>query len=399
MLTTYRRVFAHPGALAFSLTGLVARLPISMMTLGIVLLVSALSGSYAVAGQVSAAYILGNAVVAIPHGRLADRFGQRPVLLVDAVVFALGTGMLVRSETAGWPTPWPHLWAVVTGVAMPQVGSMVRARWAHLLDDPGDRQTAFSVEAVVDEAVFVAGPALVTFLSTLAAPQSGLLAALVFGTLGPVVLALQTRTEPPVDPGAQGGGGSPMPWRSLAPMTLGATSLGALFGAMEVATVAFAGDAGHKALSGLALAAMSFGSLLAGALTGARAWRTPLVTRFRAGTALLAAGFVVLPFLSTLWTLTPLMFLAGFAIAPTLIACIALLEEVAPRSRLTEAMAFLQTGISAGIAPGAWYAGVVADRSGGATAFWVCVGAGLLAAVAALATPGSARPGRVTFAP
>lgn len=393
MLTTYRRVFANPGALAFSMTGLVARLPISMMTLGIVLLVSTLRGSYAVAGQVSAAYIIGNAVFAIPHGRLADRFGQRPVLLVDVVVFALGTGLLVRSETAGWPAPWPHVFAVLTGVAMPQVGSMVRARWTHLLEDAGDRQTAFSVEAVVDEVVFVVGPALVTFLSTLAAPQSGLLVALVFGTLGPAALALQTRTQPPARPRDRSAGLDPMPWRSLAPMTLGAASLGAMFGAMEVATVAFAGDVGHKALSGLALAAMSFGSLLAGLLTGARTWRTPLVRRFRVGTALLAAGFVVLPNLGSLWTLTPMMFLAGFAIAPTLIACIALLEEVAPRSRLTEAMAFLQTGISAGIAPGAWYAGVVADSAGGATAFWVCVAAGALAALSALATPG-----RVAFA-
>lgn len=393
MLTTYRRVFANPGALAFSMTGLVARLPISMMTLGIVLLVSTLRGSYAVAGQVSAAYIIGNAVFAIPHGRLADRFGQRPVLLVDAVVFALGTGLLVRSETAGWPAPWPHVFAVLTGVAMPQVGSMVRARWTHLLDDAGDRQTAFSVEAVVDEVVFVVGPALVTFLSTLAAPQSGLLVALVFGTLGPVALALQASTQPPAHPRDRSAGLDPMPWRSLAPMTLGAASLGAMFGAMEVATVAFAGDVGHKALSGLALAAMSFGSLLAGLLTGARTWRTPLVLRFRAGTALLAVGFVVLPNLRSLWTLTPMMFLAGFAIAPTLIACIALLEEVAPRSRLTEAMAFLQTGISAGIAPGAWYAGVVADSAGGATAFWVCVAAGALATLSALATPG-----RVAFA-
>jgi MFS family permease len=393
VLTTYRRVFANPGALAFSMTGLVARLPISMMTLGIVLLVSTLRGSYAVAGQVSAAYIIGNAVFAIPHGRLADRFGQRPVLLVDAVVFALGTGLLVRSETAGWPAPWPHVFAVLTGVAMPQVGSMVRARWTHLLDDAGDRQTAFSVEAVVDEVVFVVGPALVTFLSTLAAPQSGLLVALVFGTLGPVALALQASTQPPAHPRDRSAGLDPMPWRSLAPMTLGAASLGAMFGAMEVATVAFAGDVGHKALSGLALAAMSFGSLLAGLLTGARTWRTPLVRRFRAGTALLAVGFVVLPNLRSLWTLTPMMFLAGFAIAPTLIACIALLEEVAPRSRLTEAMAFLQTGISAGIAPGAWYAGVVADSAGGATAFWVCVAAGALATLSALATPG-----RVAFA-
>ncbi len=393
MLSTYRRVFAHRGALAFSLTGLVARLPISMMTLGIVLLVSTLSGSYAVAGTVSAAYILGNAVFAIPHGRLADRFGQRPVLLVDAVVFAVGAGMLVHSVTAGWSAPWPHLWAAVTGVAMPQVGSMVRARWAHLLEDAGDRQTAFSVEAVVDEAVFVAGPTLVTFLSTLSAPQAGLLTALAVGTVGPVLLAVQGRTEPPAHPRRAGRAVTPMPWRSLVPLTLGATSLGVLFGAVEVATVAFAGDAGHKALSGVALAALSLGSLLAGVLTGARAWRSPLVTRFRAGTALIAAGFVVLPFLSSLWTLTPLMFLAGFAVAPTLIACISLLEEVAPRARLTEAMAFLQTGISAGVAPGAWYAGVVADRAGGAMAFWVCVGAGVLAALAALATPA-----RVPFA-
>ena len=76
MLASYRRVFAHPGALAFSSTGLLARLPISMMTLGIVLLVSTLTGSYGLAGQVSAAYIIGNAAFAVPHGRLADRFGR-----------------------------------------------------------------------------------------------------------------------------------------------------------------------------------------------------------------------------------------------------------------------------------------------------------------------------------
>ena len=398
MLTTYRRVFAHRGALAFSLTGLVARMPISMMTLGIVLLVSTLSGSYAEAGQVSAAYILGNAVFAIPHGRLADRFGQRPVLLVDAVAFGLGAGLLIRSETAGWATPWPHVFAALTGIAMPQVGSMVRARWAHLLAEPADRQTAFSVEAVVDEAVFVTGPALVTLLSTLAAASSGLLTALVVGTVGPIALALQTGTAPPSHPRRRGASVAAMPWRSLLPMTLGATSLGALFGAMEVATVAFAGDVGHKALSGVVLATMSLGSLIAGVLTGAHTWQTPLVARFRAGTVLLAVGFVVLPFLTSLWTLAAVMFLAGFTIAPTLIAVIALLEEVSPRSRLTEAMAFLQTGISAGIAPGAWYAGVVADAAGGATAFWVCAGAGAVAALAALATPGP-KPRRVTFAP
>ena len=151
MLAAYRSVFSHRGAAAFSATGILARLPISMMTLGIVLLVSAVTGSYALAGQVSAAYVVGNAVVAVPHGRLADRYGQAVVLYVDAVLFALATAMLVHATTHGWSSPWPHVWAALSGAALPQVGSMVRARWAHLVRDDSERHTAFAVEAVGDE--------------------------------------------------------------------------------------------------------------------------------------------------------------------------------------------------------------------------------------------------------
>src|SRR6478735_7564831 len=105
MLTAYRRVFSRPGALAFSATALVARLPIAMMTLGIVLLVSALTGSYGLAGQVSAAYIIGNAVFAIPHGRLTDRFGQRRVLYVDAGAFAVTTTLMIVAIVEDWARP------------------------------------------------------------------------------------------------------------------------------------------------------------------------------------------------------------------------------------------------------------------------------------------------------
>ena len=166
MLTSYRRVFAHPGALTFSATGLVARLPISMMTLGIVLLVSTLTGSYGFAGQVSAAYIIGNAAFAIPHGRLADRFGQGRVLYVDSVVFALASGLMIVSITDDWALPLPHLLGSLAGAAIPQIGTMVRGRWAHLLKEDSERHTAFAVEGVADEIVFVTGPALVVFLST-----------------------------------------------------------------------------------------------------------------------------------------------------------------------------------------------------------------------------------------
>lgn len=385
VLASYRRVFSHPGALAFSLTGLAARLPISMMTLGIVLLVSARTGSYALAGQVSAAYIAGNAAVAVLHGRLADRFGQGRVLYADTVVFATATTLMILSILDGWSLPWPHLCAAVAGAAIPQVGTMVRGRWAHLLDSDAERHTAFAVEGVADEVVFVTGPALVTLLATSLAPQSGLVVAVVVGTAGALALALQRRTEPPAHPHDPAVARSAMPWALLAPLTVGALCLGSLFGALEVATVAFADDAGRKAVSGLMLGAFSLGSLVAGVVAGAVVSQRGPLRRARIGMALLAVGTLSLPFLPDLPTMSVALFVTGLALAPSLIALFSLIEASVPASRLNEAMGVVQTGVSAGIAPGAWLAGIVADGSGGSAAYWVCAVSAALAAVSGLA--------------
>ena len=81
------------------------------------------------------------------------------------------------------------------------------------------------------------------------------------------------------------------------------------------------------------------------------------------------------------------LFLAGFAVAPTLIATLALTEQTVPSPRLTEGMAVIHTGIVAGVAPGAALAGIVIDHRGASPAYLVAVGAGLLAAVAAQTLP------------
>lgn len=391
VLSSYRRVLT-PQTAMMSGTGILARLPISMMTLGIVVVVSAAYGSYGLAGQVSAAYIIGNAVAAVLQGRLSDRFGQLPVLCVDAVLFGAATGLLVRAITAHAATPWPHLWAVLCGATLPPVGSMVRARWAHLMTDGADRYTAFALESVGDEVVFVAGPTLVTLLSTIYAPQTGLLVALAVGTLGPLALAAQRGTVPPVDHGRHEQARGRLPLPVMVPLTVAAAALGSLFGAMEVATVAFATDEGHRAVSGILLGTLSLASMIAGLLTGARRSVVPLVVRMRIGMSVLTLGFLALPFVGSLWLLAVLMFLAGFAIAPTLIAMLSLVESVSPRGRLIEAMAWVQTGMSAGIAPGAWLAGVVADRTGGAPAFWVCVVSGAVAVTGTWLTRPSSPP-------
>jgi MFS family permease len=341
---------------------------------------------------------VGIAVAAIPHGRLADRFGQTVVLYVDTVLFALATGLLVRAITDAWATPWPYVMAALSGAALPQVGSMVRARWAHLVRDDQERHTAFAVEAVGDEVVFVTGPALVTFLSTLRAPQTGLLTALVVGTLGTVLLALQGGTAPDAakaDHRRSAVVG--MPWRRVLPIALAAVALGALFGGLEVATVAAAGHQGHRGASGVLLAGFSLGSMVAGLVAGAIHWSAPDHRRFQVGVAALAATMVVLPFVDDLVMLGVLLFLIGLTLAPSLIAVVSLLEGSTPRPRLTEAMAVFQTGISAGIAPGAYFAGLMADHTGGSAAYWVCVASGAVTfAAALLCRPAPALAGRTT---
>ena len=386
MLTTYRRILTRPGTALMSATGVVARFPMSMMTLGIVILVSSVTGSYGLAGAISAAYVIGNAVVAIPHGRLADKFGQTRVLLLDSLVFAVATGLLIRSVTHDWAGHWPFVWAALAGVSLPQIGALVRARWANLLRGDPNLHTAFALEAIGDEIVFVGGPTLVTILSTALAPQTGLLVALGLGTVGTVVLALQRSTQPPTDATTTASSRGVMPWRRLITITIGAAAIGSLFGAMEVATVAFADDAGNKTASGYILTMLALGSLLAGFIAGAWTFTMSVIHRIRWGVSGLAVGFVALPFIDSLWLLGGVMFLVGFGVAPTMIAVMSFIEEIAPTARLTEAMGLMSTGLAAGIAPGTWGAGLMADAHGGAAAFWVCVVGGLIATACAFAT-------------
>ena len=84
----------------------------------------------------------------------------------------------------------------------------------------------------------------------------------------------------------------------LVPLTIGAVALGSLFGALEVATVAFADDAGRKAISGLMLGAFALGSLLAGVVAGVVTWQRGPLRRAQIGMGLLAVGTVFLPFLA-----------------------------------------------------------------------------------------------------
>ncbi len=295
MLTSYRRILGLPGTLLFSATGMVARLPMSMVSLGIVLLVSTATGSYGLAGSVSAAYLIANGGFAIAQGRLLDRLGQSRVLPVAVAIFGAALALLMWSVQAGWPVAVSYLLAAVSGAALPSVGACVRARWSHVLRSPDQLQTAFALEAVVDESVFMLGPILVTVLATAWHPVAGLTAALVSGVVGTLFFAAQRATEPPAHPRREATGPRPgMPWATVAPLALVCAALGTLFGAAEVTTVAFAEELGSKGYAGPLLALWALGSLIAGLVTGAVHWRRGPDHRLRWGSAAMMAAMLPL---------------------------------------------------------------------------------------------------------
>ena len=383
MLDSYRRVLARPGAFPFSCAALVARLPISMVGLGIVLLVEERTGSYGLAGTVSAVFVLAEAAFAVLHGRWVDHFGQSRVLPVAISVFGAGLALMMLAVEHDWPRVLTYVFAAISGAALPQVGASVRTRWSHLLDDAGEKQTAFALEAVLDEVVFVVGPVLVTLLATSWHPVAGLTFALVSGVLGTFAFAAQRSTEPPAGRTSVARARAPMPWRLVLPLALACLTLGALFGAAEVTTVAFAEEQGMRWAAGWLLAAWSFGSLVAGLVTGAIAWRSGPDARLRWGSAAMALAMVPLMFVSSVPLMAVVLLVGGLAIAPTMIGAMTMVEQGVPSGRLTEGMAILHTGIVAGVAPGASIAGFVVDHNGASAAYAVALAGGVLGALAA----------------
>lgn len=382
MITKYRDVLSLPGAALFSITGLWSRLPMSMAGLGIVLLIHERTGSYGEAGVMSAVYVLSAAAFAPLQGRLTDRIGQGAVLVATGAIYAAGMTAFILVLNAGWDTPWPHACLVVAGLATPQTGSMVRSRWTHALDDREQLNTAFSIEAILDELAFILGPVLVTFLTLQVNDISGLVFAATCAALGSWALAVQRGTQPPTS--SRGSHGqAPLGWGMLGPIVAVSMALGIIFGSAEVIIAAFTEEQGRPRAAGVVLAIWAAGSLLAGVIVGALPRAARPEHRLRWSMLVLSLVFAPLALLSNVPLLALGMFLGGFMLSPALIAMVSVIERGVPSARLTEALTWSTTGMAVGVAPGAAVVGAVIDAHGASAGFVVPLVAGLAGTVVA----------------
>lgn len=320
MPSPYRALFAAPGSKGFSAAGFLGRMPLSMMGIGVVTMISQINGRYGLAGALSATIALAAAAIGPRISRWVDQYGQRRVLRPATLVALTAATVLLLAARFAWPD-WV-LFVSAAGIgSVPSLGAMVRARWAAVYRGTPQLHTAYSLESVVDEVCFIFGPIISIGLSTAWFPEAGPLLAACFLAVGVFWLTAQRATEPAPHPRARGdkGGGSALRTAGLQVLVATFVATGAIFGAVDVVTVAFADEQGHKGGASIVLALYAAGSCAAGVVFGLLRFPGAPERRWLLGICTMAVSMIPLLLVGNLPLLAVALFLAGLSIAPTMI--------------------------------------------------------------------------------
>ncbi|GHI07039.1 ABC transporter [Streptomyces cellostaticus] len=382
----YGQLLRTRGAWTFLLPGFAARQPFAMLTISIVLLVQHTTGSYGAAGAAAAATGVSMALFAPYSGRLADRYGQRAVLIPGVLVHTLSGLSLTALALAHAPLWALFVAAVPTGASVPQVGPMVRARWGVKLQGSPLMTTAAAFESVTDELTFVFGPLLATALCTAVSPSAGLVTEAALTLVGGLLFAAQKSTQPPVT-GESGHArvqhASALRVPGVRVLVVTFLGIGSVFGGMQVSLAAFTESIGEPGMNGVLYGVFAAGNMLSGIVCGAIAWKVAPQRRLVIGYTGLALAA------SALWTahsvllLAALGLLVGMCIAPALITGYTLVESLVPAGARTEAFTWLTGAVALGQAAAVTVAGQLEDRLWDGAGFLVPM-AGTVLALATL---------------
>jgi len=381
-LKSYLAVLGTPGAWRFLLPALCARLPFAMLQIGVLLLVQWSTGSYGWGGVASAAAAVAQAVVGPWTGRLVDRWGQARVLVPQVLVHAvLLGGLLALAQNRAAPLVLVAV-GCLAGATVPQVGSMVRARWANVLP-PRRVGTAFALESVTDELTFTLAPLLLLPIATAYSPVWGLSLALVMVLAGTLFFAAVRHGAPVPVPAVPGASRTVVLGRRGVPLLAGAMlGVGTVFGSLQVGITALTAELGDPSAAGTVFGTFSAGSLVGGLVYGGLRSAAGRRSRLLLLLSLLAAALLGPALVGSLGLMYGAAAVAGLVIAPCVITGYTLLDALVPAAARTEAYTWLNGSIALGIALGAALSGQLVDRLGAAPAFFVPPVAVALAALA-----------------
>jgi MFS family permease len=386
MFSAYTTLFRIPGAMKFSVSALIGRMPISMDSLALIFIVVAVSDSYALAGALSAVASITISIATPFWSRLADRIGQRKMVLRVVPLKILGLSLfiaLVMNEAPVWT--W-FASIILAELAAINTGGLVRRRWLHVLspdksttaEDETDKHvvnTAYSYEALMDEIVFIVGPITATACATSIAPAAGLIAGMILMSIGLPLFAMQRATEPPPSPVRVKDPHPPVIGIPIVQAIALATTLtGGFFGAIAITVVGFAESEGQKSYSGLLLGLWASGSAVMAIINGLIKWKTSYAGRFLIFLTALTIFSIPFIFVDSIFGLAIALFFNGFAIAPLIVNAYGIVQEAVPSEQITESFTWVVAGMPLGGAISSALGGWVIDTYGAQSALWVPLG-------------------------
>jgi MFS family permease len=359
----YRALLALPGARAPVVLSAAGSMPIGMFGLGILLLARDATGSFAEAGRVVGAFSVANALGAVAQGRLMDRLGQTRVLRAAAAGHLPALAALVITANARAPGWVLALCALCGGATFPQVPAAMRSLWGALVEEPGQRETAYAMVSIVFEVAVVTAPALVAAIVAVSSPQVAVLAAAALGAGASVAFTTTPASRRWRGTAHEVGWLGPLGAAGMRTVVGVLVAFGAAVGIVQVAVPAFAADRGSAATGGVLLAALSAGSLLGGLVYGARSWPGALPRRLALLLVGLGAAFALLAVAGSEAALAALLVLGGLLLAPTTVIGSTLLDTVAPPGTVTEAFTVMVMAIVVGTAVGNAVGGSLVDSA------------------------------------
>jgi predicted MFS family arabinose efflux permease len=360
------------------LLSVIARLPLAMNTLALVLFVHKATGSFATAGVVVGGYALGVAVSGPFLGRLADRRGT--TIFVPGAV--LQCALLVLIAVLGGKVAAAGLVALASlaGVAGPPTPSLLRARLPQMLGrEPGLISVAYALDSVLADLTFSVGPLLTALLAGLFGPEVAILAVAATSLVGPVMfLCWLPRSESAKRAHKVRSG--PLRSPAIVTVVLATLPFGASLGAFEVMVPAYCAAQHAPDFAGVLIGAWGFASVAGALVYGARVWPVPVAARHYWMTLVYPLAFLPILASSSIALMSLLVLPGGVLVGPIMSSRNEIVSVAAPRGKHTETFTWVATSLMGGTALGAAISGRVVDGAGWRGALVTVVLAAALAA-------------------
>jgi len=356
-------------------TSVIARLPLAMLGIALLLHAKHLTGSFAAAGLVAGAFAVATGAGGPVLGRLVDRIGQTRVLVPSVTATAALLGV-AAALPHGAPLGLVVALAAGVGLTTPPLGACVRAL---IPGTARDTRVAYSIDATAVEFTWVAGPPLALVAGTVWSTGGALVVAGAVMLVGTLAFAVQpaSRAWRPAAATTRPRGGS-LGSPGLRTLVFVLLAVGTLFGSVEVAV-----PATSEALSGPLMGVWGLGSLIGGIVATRRGGGAATPAGLALVLLFLAAGHLALVAATgSIAVLAVALFVAGMGIAPTFASVYAMVDRVAQAGTVTEAFAWLTTAVAVGTAAGAAVSGALVERFGPGASFVLAGAAGGVALLA-----------------